>query len=225
MRGRALENVDALTFDCYGTLIDWDRGVSDALAAVPSLAGCDPAALVEARHVAEREIQLGDYLPYSECVAESLRRAGRTLEREVSEAEAAAFAASIGDWPPFAESRAQLGRLAARFRLAILSNIETATLERSVALLGVAFDELVTAEQLRSYKPAAAHFHEGLRRLGLPSERVLHVAQSWYHDVVPARSLGWRVAWVNRLGEPRGKGDVEPTLEVRTLAELADALG
>ena len=217
-------DIEALTFDCYGTLIDWDAGIRGAIGATPSLAGCDVERLVSDRDRSERELEAGDWLPYDAVLEASIRAAGRAQGRETSAEERRAFAASMARWPPHPDSPAALARLAARFRLAILSNVQTATLRASVQLLGAPFATLVTAEELRSYKPARAHFDEGLRRLGLPRERVLHVAQSLFHDVRPALRMGWWTAWVDRKSESL-PADLRPHVVVGDLASLADRLG
>lgn len=219
----AAAGVRALTFDCYGTLIDWEAGIHAALAELPSLEGVDLDRLAAERGEAERGIQRGPYLDYGEVLARSLAAAAALQERHPGEEELRRFAASMARWPPFPDASPALGRLARRFELAILSNVETAVLEESVRLLGVPFAALVTAQELRSYKPARAHFDEGLRRLGRERDEVLHVAVSPYHDVRPARELGWRTAWVTRGAEP-GPEDPVPDLRVPDLAVLAEEL-
>ena len=215
----------ALTFDCYGTLIDWKRGVAEASEEIRALAGCDLERLLRDRELVERELQAGPYRPYGEVLAESMRRSALVQGRVVPMEDAARFARSMARWPPFPDTGPALRRLGARHRLAILSNVETAILRESVARIGVEFDLLLTAQELRSYKPARAHFDAALVRLALPKERVLHVAVSLYHDVRPASALGWTTAWVNREAEVR-PADVAPRFEVPDLASLADrALG
>ena len=180
------------------------------------------------RELAEREVEAGPYRPYREVLAESLRRAAGEVGWELDAAELEGFAQSVGGWPAFEETQGALARLGTRYRLAILSNVETAVLRESVCGLGVEFDALVTAEEVRSYKPGRAHFEEGLRRLGLAKTQVLHVAQSHYHDVGPALEMGWRVAWVDRLGEApcaAERGWSEPDLVVEDLRALLRALG
>ena len=179
-------SVGALTFDCYGTLIDWYGGVRGAARAARSLAGIDLEKFVRDRDAIDRELILGEYRPYAELLAESARRAAARQSRELDESEAREFAASMKSWPPFAESHTALLRLSKKFRLAILSNVDTATLESSVALLGVRFELLVTAQMLRSYKPRPDHWHTALERLGLERSRVLHVGCSLFHDIRPA---------------------------------------
>lgn len=213
-----------LTFDCYGTLIDWNAGVREAVSSIGSLRGADLARLVRERERAEREIQRGEYLPYGEVLARSLAAAAREQGLEVPPEDARRFAESQGDWPPFAESRVALARLAERWQLAILSNVETQVLERSVRALGAPFELRITAEEVRSYKPAPAHFEAALARLGIGPERVLHVACSLYHDVRPAAAIGMRTAFVDREGEGV-PADLAPDLVVPDLRALLVALG
>ena len=224
--GRAFDpgEIWTLTFDCYGTLIDWRTGVREALAAIPSLRAADVARLVRDRERVEREIERGEYLPYGEVLARSLFAAAREQGIAVTEGEARLFADSQGAWPPFAESREALARLAERWQLAILSNVETRVLERSVRALGAPFELLVTAEDVRSYKPARAHFEAALARLGVGPERVLHVACSLYHDVRPAAAIGMRTAFVDREGEGTPP-DLAPDVAAPDLRALVAALG
>ncbi|MGH7150009.1 MAG: HAD family hydrolase, partial [Planctomycetota bacterium] len=147
----------AITFDCYGTLIDWNRGIEGAIAAVPALRGLSDAGRrsIRARREAielERYLPEG-YRPYREILAGSLREAAREAGVEVPATEAEAFASSMGSWPPHADSHEGLSQLRKTFRLAILSNVDRSILLESVRLLGVPFDLLVAAEDVRSYKP------------------------------------------------------------------------
>jgi 2-haloalkanoic acid dehalogenase type II len=215
--------IEALTFDCYGTLIDWLGGVRAAIAEASSLRGADVERLLADREEAEAAIQRGPYQDYDRVLAQSLQDAAGLQGLRVTAAEAEGFADSMGRWPPFPDSREVLARLATRYRLAILSNVMPEVLAQSVAQLGATF-VTVTAGEIRSYKPARAHFDAGLERLGLERARVLHCANSLYHDIVPALELGWNVAWVNREDRPLPAG-VEPHLVVPDLAALADALG
>ena len=215
---------DALTFDCYGTLIDWYGGVRAAARATKSLAGVDVERFLRDRDAADRELIAGEYRPYAEVVAESARRAATAQSRTLTDAEAGGFAASMRTWPPFAESHAALRRLASQFRLAILSNVDTNTLEASVALLDAPFESLITAQMLCSYKPRPAHWHEALSRLKLDKSRVLHVGCSLFHDMRPAQALGFPTAFVNREAEDLQRED-EPTFVVPDLRALCAELG
>ena len=215
--------LELLTFDCYGTLIDWLGGARAALRGLESLGGCDLERLVRDRDELDTFEVLRPYAPYGEKLAATLRDAARLQGREVAEADVARFVASMPLWPPFGESAACLRRLAARFRLAVLSNVETRVLEASLAQLDVPIEFAVTAEQVRSYKPAPAHWDEALRRAGVAKERVLHVAASLFHDVRPALASGFRVAWINRAQEPL-RSCALPDVVTRDLSELCERL-
>lgn len=223
MRPLQLDRIRALTFDCYGTLVDWLGGVRTAVAAMPTMAGCDTRRLLADRETIELEMLSGPYRPYRDILAISMARAARMQEREPTPDELAAFTASMGTWPPFAETAEALQVMRERFRLAILSNVDSDVLERTVALIDVPIDVRVAAEDIRSYKPATLHFEEALRRLELEKDEVLHVAQSQRHDLRPAGALGWKTAWVNRLGEEL-TFDLKPDLVVPDLSSLVTAL-
>ncbi|MDP2958159.1 MAG: haloacid dehalogenase type II [Longimicrobiales bacterium] len=220
---------DAVTFDCYGTLVDWERGILEALGpvlAAHGATGTGAEELLERFGKAEAEVQAGPFRSYRAVLELVARRLGSDLGFAPTDEEAATFAASVGRWPPFSDTVAALRVLARRYRLAVVSNVDDDLFAGSAAQLGVRFDQVVTAQQVGSYKPAPAHFHEALRRLALPRERVLHVAQSLYHDVAPAKSLGLACVWVNRRAGRSGGGATAPAratpdLEVPDLAALA----
>ncbi len=218
----------AITFDCYGTLIDWNGGIEGAIASVPALQRLpvtDRRSIRARREAIELERYLPKgYRPYREILAESLLDAAREDGVEVPRDQAEAFAASMGSWPPHADSPEGLARLREKFRLAILSNVDRTTLLASVRLLGVPFDLLVTAEDVRSYKPARAHFDRALAELRLRPEEVLHVSYTAEHDLRPAQDLGIRTAWVKRYGVALPSG-LQPRFAVPDLLALAGALG
>jgi 2-haloacid dehalogenase len=225
---------DALTFDCYGTLIDWETGILEALR--PLLAAhemnvTDDTALLELYAQGEAEAEAGDYLPYREVLRRTLLFIAGRLGVAIAPDEEFVLADSVPDWPAFPDTVASLRRLGTRYRLAILSNIDddlfSQTAERHLGGIGQ-FAVVVTAQQVRSYKPDRAHFAEGIQRLGLPPKRILHVAQSLYHDVPPARDLGTATAWVKRYeGRPGAAlaGHATPDAAVPDLASLCDLLG
>jgi 2-haloacid dehalogenase len=224
---------DALTFDCYGTLIDWESGI---LEAVRTLAGDRRVELPEDEELLEifarleAEAELGTFRLYREVLEDVAVGMAMELGFGTRSSSVRAFAESVGDWPAFSDTSRALAALGGRYRLAIVSNVDDDLFERTAERLGIAFAEVVTAEQVRSYKPATAHFHEAFLRLDLPRERILHVAQSLYHDIVPARSLGLRCVWVNRRTGRRGTGATRPAaatpdLEVPDLDSLARAAG
>ena len=206
---------EALTFDCYGTLIDWETGILDALRAALSggeLPGDE--VLLESYARIESSVQAGPYRPYREVLFEVVGALGSELGVVVDQAAAEGFAGSVVDWPAFPDSSDSLRALSSKYRLAIVSNVDDDLFAGSAARLGVTFDEIVTAQQVRSYKPARAHFHEVLRRLDLPRERVLHVAQSLFHDVAPANDLDFTTVWVNRRAGKGGGGATAPSTAI-----------
>lgn len=219
-------SIEILTFDCYGTLIDWESGIRAALGelAARRLPDADVEALLTEWETIQFAMIRGRYRKYREILRDSLRETFARRGAELDDREADLLGERIGDWRPFDDTRAALVRLARRFRLAILSNIDDDLLAASVAQIGVAFDELVTAEQIGSYKPAPAHFHEALRRFARPANRFLHCAFGFKYDQRPALECGMYSAWIKRPGWIRDD-EAEPTLEAASLAELADALG
>jgi 2-haloacid dehalogenase len=218
-----------LTFDCYGTLVDWEAGIVAALRPVLDRAGVavDDERLLALYGELEAAAEAGPYRRYRAVLGEVLRGLGDRLGFAPTEVERAAFGASVGDWPAFPDAPAALAALKRRFKLAIVSNVDDDLFARTNERLHVDFDWIVTAQQVRSYKPAPAHFLTALDRIGLPPSRVLHVAQSLYHDHVPAKRLGLRTVWVNRRYGKAGPGatppaEATPDLEIPDLATLAE---
>jgi 2-haloacid dehalogenase len=222
-----------LTFDCYGTLIDWERGILAALRPVLDLHGiaiADDAAL-ELYGELESAAERGPYRAYRDLLATVMDGFGERLGFVPSADERGALAMSVGDWPPFPDTVEALRALTDRFRLVILSNIDDDLFALSARHLGVAFAAVVTAQQVGSYKPDPRNFRTLLARLGTTPDRVLHVAQSLFHDIAPANALGLTTVWVNRRHDRPGSGatppaTARPDLEVpdlRTLARLASA--
>ena len=224
---------EAITFDCYGTLIDWERGIVDALRSMlhsTTVSGYATEDFLELFGRLEADAEQGAYRSYREVLTEVARGLAETLGVRISDEEAARFAESVGSWPPFDDTVAALRALATRYRLAVLSNVDDDLFARSARMLDVDFEHVVTAQQVRSYKPAPAHFHEAARRLDLPTARILHVAQSLYHDVAPARRLGIRTVWVNRRRGKAGGGatkqsEARPDMEVASLMSLVSMMG
>lgn len=227
---RALETIgsdfDALSFDCYGTLIDWERGILDAVTALLGdarpLSVSDDEVLTAFGDFEPRE-EAGPFRSYREVLRGVALRFGDRYAARLDEDSIDAFASSVGEWPPFADSSDALRRLGTGFQLAIVSNVDDDLFSGSAQRLGIDFDEVVTAQQVRSYKPAPAHFHELLRRLDVTSDRVLHVAQSLYHDVAPAKALGFTCVWVNRRGGDGAGGATPPAVAApdATVPDLA----
>jgi 2-haloacid dehalogenase len=208
----ALDGVEALTFDCYGTLIDWEAGLLAAfrpvMAAHRSDAADDDLLARFARHEAAAEA--GPYLRYREVLASVFRDIGGELGFEPSPSEIDAFSGSVIDWPAFPDSTDALHRLQRRFKLGVITNCDDDLFAASAVRLGIDFDSVITAEQVGAYKPNEANFHRAFERIGLPRERIVHVAQSLYHDHVPAKRLGLRSVWIDRRGARGGAGATPP---------------
>jgi 2-haloacid dehalogenase len=234
------------TFDCYGTLIDWNAGIRAELARVFGLAvEPDPAAapdgeadpresapadeetvesedearlreLLERYHALEREVERDGSQTYREVMTEVMRRLG------APESEAGGLADSLPRWPPFPEVPANLTEVRDRgWKLAILSNSDPDLIHASVGLLGVDFDEIVVASEVRAYKPSLRHWTEFYARTLADKRRHVHVGASIYHDIAPAVRLRLPSVWINRLDEHPGP---TPTVELTDLEGLPDAL-
>jgi 2-haloacid dehalogenase len=220
---------DALTFDCYGTLIDWETGILRGLRRVldPRGVAATDDELLEAYARAEADIEAGPYRRYRDVLAEALRRVARAQGVAPSDDEVSAFGGSVGDWPAFPDSAAALARLKARYRLGVITNCDDDLFALSNRRLGVEFDWIVTAQQVGSYKPNGRNFEVALERIGLPQDRILHVAQSLFHDHVPARRLGLATAWIDRRAGRTGFGatppaEASPDLAVADMASFAE---
>ena len=224
-KGGGLVNWGTVTFDCYGTLVDWEVGISEAII---RRAGRDGVVLgrgemIEAYHEVEPEVEAGPYRPYREVLGETALRVAERLGWPLAAKEAGFLADSLADWPVFEDTRSSLERLRSRYQIAILSNVDDDLLAGTLDRIGVDFDWTVTAQQVRSYKPAPGHFEAAIRHVGGKPERLLHAACSWFHDMRPASELGLAAVWVNREGDTAGD-DAQPVHVVGDLAALADWL-
>ena len=231
-----LTDFEALSFDCYGTLIDWEAGLLAVFTPWARARGLDITgeelltayarieAAAEADHPAEA---------YPDILARGMRQLGGTLGAEVTDDDAARLARSVPDWPAFPDSHDALAALGRRYKLIILSNVDRASFAGSNARLGVDFTSVITAQDVGSYKPAPQNF-EALAaetdRLGIPRGGLLHVAQSLFHDHVPARRAGLHTAWINRRHDRDGWGatpqppaPVTPDWEFASMAAFAAA--
>lgn len=226
----------AIAFDCYGTLIDWDTGIGRRLETWAASGGGAPSVddLLGAFAEAQRAEQAKTpFRPYRSVLANAFEAVGAGAGAAVGDGEADAFAASVGAWPPFADTVAALEALKRQGRtLCAISNVDDDLFEGTRALLGDPFDIVVTAEDVRSYKPAPAHFHalrDRLAERGVDESAILHVARSRFHDIAPAGALGWATCWVDRR---RGMGslgvglpsDAEPTWTTTDLSGVVDLL-
>lgn len=226
------EKFTHLTFDCYGTIIDWEAGILAAVAPVLERHGVSvgEAEILQLYARLEAEQEAGAYKPYKQVLMGVMGGLGDELGFTPSEADLLALPESVGVWPPFADSVEALQRLQMGFELVILSNIDDDFFAATEAMLGVDFDEVITAQQVGTYKPSRRNFDVALDRLLVPRQQVLHVAQSLFHDHAPAKQLGFTTIWVNRPSRCPGIGVAPPTrcspdLEVPDLASLVALAG
>jgi 2-haloalkanoic acid dehalogenase type II len=218
----------ACTFDCYGTLIDWEGGLGTFLYDFALRRRDDRA---NGRELRERweaiqfDVIAGDYRRYADVLAESLRLLAAERGWAYDDEDGKALARSMRSWQPFPDTRPALQRAHDRgLKLIIVSNTDRDILEHSIGHMEVPIDAVVTAEDVGSYKPALPHFERALEVAGAPADQILHVAFGFKYDIGPAQQLGFRSAWVNRRGDPR-PGPAVPDLEwpdLWGLAQLAD---
>jgi 2-haloacid dehalogenase len=221
---------EILTFDCYGTLINWEAGILSALHKVLSAHGkkADDATLLKLYGDFEKLSEEGPFHPYREVLQSVVRRFGAELGFTPTNEETRSLPDSLATWDPWPDTVAALQQLKTRFRLAIVSNVDDDLFAATRPKLGVEFNEVITAQQAQAYKPSLKIFELALSRINAPAHRVLHVGQSIFHDVVPAQALGLATVWVNRPSARPGVGAVKnaeakPDLTVSSLEELATA--
>lgn len=222
MAHRMDRRYDIVTFDCYGTLIDWESGVADAFVRAAREDGIDLRRdeVLRAYALVEPVVEREHFRLYRDVLTEAATRVAHALGWALAFERGTFLVTSIASWKPFPDTNPALERLrAAGYKLGILSNVDNDLLAATRRHLTVDFDLIVTAQQVHSYKPAHGHFLTAKEKIG--GERWLHAAQSNYHDIAPASALGIATAWVNRRGET---GGAKPAYEVRDLAGLADLL-
>jgi 2-haloacid dehalogenase len=222
---------DVLTFDCYGTLIDWESGILTALRSILDARDIGPDAMDDesllARYAAqETSLEAGPYRRYREVLGQACAGVCSGLGVEPSSDERASFADSVGAWPAFPDSPDALRQLHERFALAVITNCDDDLFAASNRRLGVDFDFVVTAQQVGAYKPSTRNFEVAFERIDRPRGRILHVAQSLFHDHVPAKSLGLTTVWINRRHDRPGSGatpiaEASPDLVAPDMATFA----
>lgn len=221
---------EVLTFDCYGTLINWEQGILNALHAIFAAHGkkIDDATILKLYGDFELRSEEGEFHPYREVLQSVVRRFGAELGFTPTQEEVRSLPDSLAAWRPWPDTVDALRSLKNRFRLVILSNVDDDLFAATRPQLKIDFDDVITAQQAKAYKPSLKMFELALSRVNAPAHRVLHVGQSIYHDVIPAQSLGLATVWVNRPSARAGVGAVKaaeatPDLEVSSMAALAQA--
>jgi 2-haloacid dehalogenase len=228
MDGPTFADARVLTFDCYGTLIDWEAGILAALrSAIDGDAATDDQLLEEyASNEAAAEAQ--EWRTYRDILANSLADVCLFHGTQPTSEQFAAFGGSVADWPAFPDSADALARLHTRFDLGVITNCDDDLFAFSNTKLGEPFRWVITAQQAHSYKPSAHNFEIAFERIGLPRDSIVHVAQSLFHDHVPAKQLGLKTVWINRRYGRAGSGATPPAqavpdLTFRDMASFADA--
>jgi len=223
---------EVLSFDCYGTLIDWETGILNAVKTALAAHGVSASDkdILEKYAALEAEVEAGPYMPYRLVLAKVMEGLGRHFGVAFTPAQNDSLSESIKDWKPFPDTVDALRRLGSRYQLAIISNIDTDLFRESSRHLQTEFACIVTAQHIASYKPAAFNFEMALMKIGRPKEKVLHVAESVYHDIVPARKLGLKTVHLYRRMGKDGFGATRPAegqadLVLPDLKSLADAAG
>jgi 2-haloacid dehalogenase len=232
-----LGDFHALSFDCYGTLIDWETGIAAVLRPWAEGHGLDMTDEQLLRAYSAHEADAEQTHPtelYPQILARSMRALGEMLGVPVSDDEAESLAVSVPGWPAFPDSAQALERLGRRYQLVILSNVDRHSFAGSSEKLGVTFTSILTAEDIGSYKPSPRNFEALERevdRLGVARGKLLHVAQSLFHDHVPAKAAGLHTVWINRRHAKPGWGatpeppaGVTPDWTFNSMAEFADAV-
>lgn len=197
-----LNKFEVLTFDCYGTLIDWGTGILTVLKKllVAREKNLSDRQILQLFAEFEAEAEGGEYMTYREVMKYVVKKVGERLNFQPTQSELNSLWISIKDWQPFPDTIEALQWLKQKYKLGVISNIDDEFFAASAQLMQVEFDFLITAQQAKSYKPSLNNFKLAFERIGISTDKILHVAQSIYHDIIPAKSMGLSTVWVNRQG-------------------------
>ncbi|NET26729.1 haloacid dehalogenase type II [Okeania sp. SIO1I7] len=226
-----LENFEIVSFDCYGTLIDWESGIITVLKNLIAnhQINISPQQILEMFAKFESEAEAGEYIKYREVLKQVVEKIGKELNFQPTESELNSLANSIKNWQPFPDTITALQTLKQKYRIAIISNIDDDLFTDTAKHLQIEFDFVITAQQIKSYKPSQKNFKTAIKKMEITPEKLLHIAQSIYHDIVPAKAMGLSTIWVNRRQEKEGLGATlpaseKPDLEVPDLKTLVDLI-
>ena len=231
-----LGDYEVISFDCYGTLIDWESGIVSGLRPVLENHGVEATndeildLRAQTKHKLQATSKRGGYVKYRDVLGEEVRESGKRWGFEPDPSEVRALPDSLRHWRPFPDTVAALRALKQRYKLAIISNVDDGLFALTACHLEVEFDWIITAEQAGTYKPSSNNFEVALERIGVAPDKLLHAAESLFHDIVPAKELGLSTVWVNRRAGKEGSGATpparaEPDLEVPDLRALVSAAG
>lgn len=226
------QQFEVLSFDCYGTLIDWETGILTALKTILSnhSISLNDAQILELYAQLESKHQAGEYLKYREVLKRVVQDFCVSLNVTPTELELNSLAESIKSWEPFPDTVEALQALRKQYKLTIISNIDDDLFAYTAQKLKIGWDWIITAEQVKSYKPSVQNFEVAIQHMGIAPEKLLHIAQSIYHDIVPAKALGITAVWVNRRKGKAGFGatapaSATPDVEVPDLKSLVSLMG
>ncbi|MGC1372591.1 MAG: haloacid dehalogenase type II [Candidatus Sulfotelmatobacter sp.] len=221
---------EVITFDCYGTLINWEEGILNCLRPILASHGksADDATILKLFGDYEADAEQGRYRVYREVLQSVVRGFGDYFKFTPTKDETRSLPKSLTEWEPWPDTVGALRQLQRRFRVCIISNVDDDLFASTEPRLGITFDHVITAQQAKAYKPSLRIFELAFSRIGVPAHRILHVGQSIFHDVIPAQSLGLATVWINRPSAREGVGAVKaiqgrPDLELSSLAELVAA--
>ncbi len=220
------KNKKYITFDCYGTLIDWEGGIRNATKQISDKHGfnLDLNGIADKYIKVELAVEAEQYRKYHDVLQSASKRLLKQEGFDISDEDALEFANSIYSWQPFSEIHDVLAKLKDKgYKLIILSNIDNEIIKKSIELIGIDFDGIVTAEEVGSYKPSHGHWQEMLRRFNATKGEVLHVAASYVHDIIPAKEQGFDAVWINRNHEQPTR-EIRPDLEFNDLSPLPESL-
>ncbi len=227
-----IRHYDIITFDCYGTLIDWESGILNALKTVLKRhsINAENRVLLELYAKYESAAESGPYIPYREILRSVMWQFGKQFSFVPRQEDDFALADSMREWQPFDDTVDSLQKLKQRYKLAVLSNVDDELFAASAEKLKVNFDFVITAQQLGCYKPSESFFKQAIERIGLSKEKILHAAQSLFHDIAPAQRLGLSTVWVNRRSQSTGFGatpesHIIPDCEVPDLKSFVNGTG
>ena len=214
-----------ISFDCYGTLVDWETGIFEAVAPVLASHGIrkSRAEILSLFADVEPRVQCASYLEYRHVLRRVMALIGGELGFQPTESDLACLADALPHWPVFPDTVGALRALQSRFKLAVISNVDDDLFAGTAKALGIDFEVVVTTQQVRDYKPNLRHFHAAAEQMAVATDAWLHVAESLYHDIAPAHRLGIASVWVNRSDRGGGtqRTDAVPDLVVPDLATLA----
>ena len=220
-------NAEIISFDCYGTLIDWKKGVLDALAPLfdEFLIDISKEEIFSLFLKFDAQLESLSYVPYKEILKDIMKAFSKELGLNMMEEDLMVLSDSLPQWPAFQDTVASLEKLKTKYKLAIISNIDNDLFQKTKAVLNVEFDYVISAEDVGSYKPSLNNFNEALKIFDIPNNNLLHCAQSLYHDISPCNQLEINNIWINRYGDLRPDfNQVKPIMEFGTISDLVDYL-